>query len=90
MITDYKFPFRISKFLRAGILTILISITSLATAQNSEQKIALNVQNVSMKEFIKIIESKTNYTLVYRDLLIDDKKDITISTVEKSLSEILK
>ena len=90
MITDSRFPFRNTKFLRAVVLSLLLSVVSLLSAQSSDQKISLNVQNVSMKEFIKLIESKTNYTVVYRDLLIDDKKDISITVEDKAISEILK
>ena len=90
MFKNYKFSSGKTIYLRIGLLSIVLSVFSLLSAQNSDQKIALNVQNVSIKEFIKLIESKTSYTVVYRDLLIDNKKDISITADDKTLSEILK
>ena len=90
MCAKYKFSFSKTKWQRVIILSVLLSIFSVLNAQNSGQKISLNVHNVSIKDFIKQIESKTKYTVVYRDLLIDDKKDISITVVDKTVSEILK
>jgi len=85
-----KFKFKNPIWFRVGLISIFFLIGSVALAQNPNQKITINIQNVSIKEFIKLIESKTSYTAVYRDVLIDEKKDISITVVDKTLSEILK
>lgn len=85
-----KLIFKTPTWFRVELLSLFFMIGSVALAQNPNQKIAIDVQNVSIKEFIKLIESKTNYTAVYRDVLIDEKRDISINAVDKPLSEILK
>jgi len=74
---------------RVGLLSILFFIGGMVVAQKPTQKISLQVENISIKELIKQIESKTSYTLVYRDLLVDVNKNITINEVNKPLKDVL-
>jgi TonB-dependent receptor len=90
MIKRMKFPFKKCDWMKVGLLTVYLMVGSVLMAQNPNQKITLNVQNISLKELIKQVESKTTYTVVYRDLLVDDKKDITINEENKPLVDILK
>ncbi|MEI7504657.1 MAG: carboxypeptidase-like regulatory domain-containing protein, partial [Paludibacter sp.] len=75
---------------RVRLLSIFFLIGSASLAQNPNQKISLHIQNISVKELIKQIESLTTYTVVYRDVLLNDKKDITINEDNKPLVDILK
>ena len=59
-------------------------------AQNTSQPITLNLQNVSIQEFMKQIESRTNFTFIYRDILMDTKKDVSIQANNKPLVEVVK
>ncbi len=85
-----KLRFKKPTVLGVGVLCVFLLIGSVGFAQNPNQKISINVQNVSVKEFIKVIETKTTYTVVYRDALVDDKKDITINEENKPLTDVLK
>jgi TonB-linked SusC/RagA family outer membrane protein len=76
-------------WLRSNLLIVFIAFCSLLSAQNPNQKISLSIRNSSIKELIKKIEAKSNYTVIYRDVLVDDKKDISIDATDKSLKEIL-
>lgn len=71
------------------LLGVLVFVTPLK-AQNYTQPISLNLQKVSLKVFFKEVEAKTRFTVVYRDVLIDGKKDISINAVDKPLNEIVK
>lgn len=42
-----------------------------------------------MKEFLSKIEEQTSHTIVYRDVIINDDKDVTISVTDKSLEDVL-
>ena len=79
-----------SKQLIVGALTILLSLFSVLSAQNPGQKVSFKLQNVTLKEFIKQIESKTTFTIVYRDILINDKNDISVNVIESPLEEVIK
>ena len=85
-----KLQFTKMALFRVCLLSIFFLLGNVVFAQNPNQKISIQVQNISFREFVKLIESKTSYTAVYRDLLIDDKKDISINVVEKTLSDVLK
>jgi len=87
-ITTNKINRNKTNWFRAFLLSISLLISSLIFAQN--QKLSIKAQNITVKEFVKQIESKTSYTVVYRDVLVDDKKDISINEQNKPLAEILK
>lgn len=92
MYTNKKTPLFSGKmnWFKIGMLSIMLTLTGLMNAQNFTQPISLNLQNATLKDFIKQIESKTQFTVVYRDILIDNKKDITISVSGKPLNEVIK
>jgi len=76
--------------LRYAVLLFYFAFCGLLSAQNPAQKITLTLQNVTIKEFIKEIESKTKYSVVYRDLIVNEKGDVTVNVVDKPLTELLK
>jgi len=71
------------------VLAILGGIMQL-NAQNTSQPITLNLWNISIQDFMKQIESRTNFTFIYRDILMDTKKDISINVNNKPLHEVVK
>ena len=75
---------------RISLLLIILIFGNIVYAQNPNQKISIQVQNISIKEFVKLIESKTTFTVVYRDILLDEKKDISVNEENKTLTEVLK
>lgn len=79
-----------STFCRLCFFTLLILCSLNIAAQNPEQKTTIRLQNVSVKDLIKYVENNTTFTAVYRDVLVDDKKDITVNEVDKPLSFILR
>lgn len=85
-----KFKFLKFKVLTHTLLSLFFLIGSVGYAQNPTQKISIKVQNVTIKELIKVVETKTTYTVIYRDALVDDKHDISINAENKPLVEILK
>lgn len=85
-----KLLFKKPTVLGIGLLCVFLLIGSVVIAQNPNQKISINVKNINIKDLIKQIESKTSYTVVYRDVLVDDKKDITINEENKPLIDVLK
>jgi len=75
--------------LKLFLLVFLLTVVGLLKAQNTTQTISLNLKNVSLKEFFKQIESKTPFSILYRDVLLDNKNDISINVNNKPLNEIL-
>lgn len=71
-------------------LVFLTTITPLLHAQNSNHKITMKVQNISILDFFQQIEMSTSFTIVYKDIFIDQKKDITVDVENKPLIDVLK
>lgn len=55
----------------------------------NEVRINLNISNASILEFFDLIESKTDYTFVYDDRIIDKNQKITIDRNNASIYDIL-
>lgn len=80
-----------AKWLRIMLFLMMLLPFSLSSnAQNQSQTISLNLQKVTLKEFFKQVESKTKFTVIYRDVLVDETRDVSIKATNKPLDEVLK
>lgn len=71
------------------LVTMLLFIGALQ-AQNQADPISLNLKNSTLREFFGQIESKTSFTVVYRDVLLDNNKDISISVSNSPLNKVVR
>ena len=73
------------------ILTIVIGIfIAMGTyAQSLNQKVTIKANQINLKEFFKQIEQQSTYTFVYRDIILDEKKDISVDEANKPLEDVL-
>lgn len=77
---------QIFRFLSAFIvLALFFSITLYA----QEQRVTVKVRNASLKDVFKQIEKQTTYRFSYRDVVVDDRNDITMSKDNASVSSVL-
>lgn len=51
--------------------------------------ISLNVNRISLKELFATIEAKTSYRISFRNVIIDERKDISLSKKGVSVTEVL-
>ncbi|MDR1602998.1 MAG: carboxypeptidase-like regulatory domain-containing protein, partial [Tannerella sp.] len=58
-------------------------------AQEQEQVVTIHLENASLKDIFSAIEKQTTYRFSYRDAVIDNRKDISISRDKASVSSIL-
>ena len=70
-------------------LLMLLSFFCCISSYAQEQTVTVNVKNVSLREVFRIIEKQTTYRFSYRDAVIDNRKDITISKKHSSVSSVL-
>ena len=86
MITE---KFRIIFFLL--LMNGFMGILNAQNLQNApEPKLSLSLSNVTLKQFFEEIQHKTDYYFSYREGVVDNRKDITVSVQDRSLTEILK
>ena len=72
------------------ILLLLLMTGFVSTINAQEQKISLSLNNATLKQFFNEIEHKTDYSFSYREGVLDNRKDITVSAQNKDLLEVLK
>ena len=82
-------------YFRAKVLKICVLATFIALSfqvvysQDVNQSISMNVRNITLKQFLKQIEEKTKIAIVYRNILIDEKNDITLMVENKPVLEVM-
>lgn len=76
-------------FVRRIYLFVLCLFLTCYIAMAQGNPISLNVKNISLKELFSIIETKTPYRFSFRNVAVDERKDITISVKSASITEIL-
>lgn len=75
--------------LRWKLLPILVTLFVFNSAYAQSVKIDLSLKNGSLKQFIKQIETKTDYTFML-DQTIDQSQTVTVDVRQESLEAILK
>lgn len=65
---------------------ILLSTTG-ALAQKGN--VSVNINNGTVKTFIKEIEKQTRYTFVYRNNVLNDQAKVTVNCKNKPLDQVL-
>lgn len=71
------------------IIVIGLLITTGAYAQSINQNVTVKGNQIALKDFLKQIEKQSEYTFVYRDIILDDNKDISVDAINKPLNEVL-
>lgn len=78
-----------SKVHKLLFIVVCFFCMSFMTAFAQEQKVTVELKNATLKEVIKSIEGQTTYRFSYRNKLVDDKSDITISKHQVDVSSVL-
>ena len=77
-------------FKRFLIIVIAMFAAIGVQAQSIEQPVTIKVSKNNLKEFFKEVEKQSAFTFVYRDIILDEKQDITIDVSQKPLGSVLK
>lgn len=72
------------------VFALLLLIVGSVHAQSNRQPITLQLNNVTIRDFFKEIESKTQFSIVYRDSLINNKKDVSVRVTNRPLDEVMR
>jgi TonB-linked SusC/RagA family outer membrane protein len=83
----YKQLFRVMKLTS---LILLIGCMAVHANGDAQQRIAINVNNVSLQKLFAEIEKKTNYTFFYDVTILKETKPVTLMVKEATVGEILK
>lgn len=75
--------------LRRKLIPVLVTLFLFNSAYAQGVKIDLSVKNESIKQFIKQIETKTDYTFML-DQTVDQSQKVTVDARQESLDTILK
>ncbi len=87
-------PFRWKLLLRMKLIVTLICIVGLTASFGSvysqQTKLNLNVQNMTVKDVLKLIEDQSSYTFMYNASKINVYREVNIKTENSSVENILK
>ncbi|MGD8780267.1 MAG: TonB-dependent receptor [Ignavibacteria bacterium] len=73
------------------VLVVLILVSTPFSAQNLiDQKITLNVKNISLKDLLKVLEQRSEFVFSYNNFELPLERKVTLSSDDESLYEILK
>lgn len=70
-------------------LVLLLFFLSSSYAYAQEQRVSVELKSATLKELFSTIEKQTTYHFAYRNVVLDNKKDINISMKNASVSAIL-
>lgn len=76
--------------IRVAMFFISLFFVCVLNAQDKEKLISLHLKNANLKELFDKIEDVTDFYVVYRDVLVDDKNNISVNIENEALSEVLK
>src|SRR5574344_911367 len=88
----YNFNFnQMTKHQRLKMFTMffLLWLFSFVEAYGQEQRVTVNLKNASLKEVFNAIEKQTTYRFSYRNAVVDNKEDISISQTNASVPTVL-
>ena len=75
------------RFVFLSFLFLLFVGSANLEAQN--RKITLSLEKVSLRQLFNAIEKQTDYKFLYRDLILDDLKDLSVNVEGKEISTVL-
>lgn len=75
--------------LKMLITSILLLMFCWVNVYGQEQTVTVNVRNASLQEVFKVIENQTTYRFSYRNSLLDNRKDITLSKQNALVPSVL-
>lgn len=78
---------KVQKMLCVAVCFFCIGIMNVFAQE--EQKVTVELKNATLRQVFKSIERQTTYRFSYRNALVDDKNDITISKRQVSVSVVL-
>ena len=71
------------------LLTVMLLKVSATESYAQNKRINLNMANSTVKEVLKGIESRSEFTFYYNDKVINANKRVTVNAEDKNISEIL-
>lgn len=76
-------------FRKITLITLILLLFSSVYGQQVSQKVSINLNKVTLRTFFEQIEKQTSFSVIYRDVVLDEKKDVTVKAINESLSNVL-
>ena len=80
---------RIRISVRSSILMLLFSLLMSPMAFAQQEKVSINVKDVTLEAFFKAIEKQTDYSFSFRDSELDGKPLVTVKANDVSVASLL-
>jgi TonB-linked SusC/RagA family outer membrane protein len=82
---------KVFRIMKLSLFMMLLGILNVYSGNviSQEKKISINQKNISVKDVLKELESKTPYTFLYNDELIDVNRRVDVKANDESLISVL-
>lgn len=80
---------KLSTKARAMLIVLFLTVGCFGM-KAQEQQVTVNMENKTLKEVFSEIEKQTSYRFSYRNVVLDDEKDVTVQKRNANVTEILK
>lgn len=71
------------------VMLTLLFIFCCGGAYAQEQMVTVNLKDATLRKVFKVVEQQTTYRFSYRNEVIDDREDITVSKTKVPVTEVL-
>ena len=79
------------RIMKLTLFMMLVGILNVYSGNvfSQSDKVSVNMKDVSVKQVLKVLESKTAYSFLYNDELINVNRTISVDVKDKSLMDVL-
>ncbi|MBO4231593.1 MAG: secretin and TonB N-terminal domain-containing protein, partial [Bacteroidales bacterium] len=77
-----------TKAWKRGFLVVILTLLC-ASSFAQAQKVTVNVTNAPLSQVIQQIERQTNYRFSYRDVVLDNQRNVTVNLKDATVQEVL-
>ena len=70
-------------------LAQILLFCTVVYGQNLSQNVTMNLKGATLKEFFKQVEKQSSFTVVYRDVVVSEARDISVNAKNQPISSVL-
>lgn len=78
-----------SRNLRSIIITLLAFFLHASLLWSQTGNLSFSIRNADLRQLFELIESKSGVMFSYKDMILDDRKDITLAVKDESVEYVL-
>ncbi len=88
---DYSNFLKVYRIMKLSVFMMLIGVLNMyaSTVYSQDAKVTVSLNGASVKQVLKEIESKTEFSFLYNDELIDVERKVNLDVKKQAISDVL-